>query len=161
MRVRILEALNDGAASASELSEKLEDATRDDVTYHLRVLGEQCGLVERVDSRPSQGGVEYVYGLSSLPLDELVPLVTRFSQTLTMEPVRAILQAFFAANTGSFLVSAETTIAVVEVALDGQVINDTLLGTIEQVRSMAEVGQGGSAEPGSDQPVVAGVVLFR
>ncbi len=63
LRLEILQKLQAGAASSTELSEQLE-ARPKVVAYHVKVLV-QYGCLELIHSAPRGGAVESYFGLAS------------------------------------------------------------------------------------------------
>jgi DNA-binding transcriptional ArsR family regulator len=63
LRVRILSALIAGDSSATRLSREFGDVSVADAYYHLKILADECRLIDRVESRPVRGAVERFFSL--------------------------------------------------------------------------------------------------
>jgi DNA-binding transcriptional ArsR family regulator len=63
LRIRALSALSLGEGSASTLCRCLDCDSVGDLSYHLRVLADDCGLIERVRSRQVRGAFERFFRL--------------------------------------------------------------------------------------------------
>lgn len=79
-RAKILRVLQDGPASAKELSELLE-MSHGRIGHHVKVLRE-AGLIEVVDERPVRAVIERFYGLAFDRLSFDVEAVDRLRFTL-------------------------------------------------------------------------------
>ncbi len=65
LRQRVLQALNEGVASPSELSKKLGEPLGN-VSYHVKILAE-CDAIELVKTAPVRGAVEHFYRATIRP----------------------------------------------------------------------------------------------
>jgi DNA-binding transcriptional ArsR family regulator len=65
LRQRVLQALNEGVASPSELSKKLSEPLGN-VSYHVKILAE-CDAIELVKTAPVRGAVEHFYRATIRP----------------------------------------------------------------------------------------------
>jgi DNA-binding transcriptional ArsR family regulator len=63
LRARLLTALVGGDGSATQLSRQFGDVSVGDASYHLSVLADECGLIDRVRSRQVRGAVERFFRL--------------------------------------------------------------------------------------------------
>lgn len=68
LRFRILEALNQGEASPSDLARALDEPLGN-TSYHVKVL-EDCGAVELVGTQPVRGALEHIYRATARPYIE-------------------------------------------------------------------------------------------
>lgn len=138
LRLRILSALVAGEGSAAALSRQFGDVHLSDVAYHLRVLAEDCDLIEVVRSRPVRGAMESFYrlkpgaDLSGLQLPQPV------TQGLRVELFRNFVDVTVAAmDSGSLDAGDQTTFAAKPVTVDQRgmaEINEAMQEAMERVR---------------------------
>jgi DNA-binding transcriptional ArsR family regulator len=70
-RLLILARLADGRTSASDIAQILGMSVSH-ISYHMKVLREDCEIVEIVDTREVRGAIEYLFELKGSPLDLVV-----------------------------------------------------------------------------------------
>lgn len=138
LRLRILSALVAGEASAASLSRQFRDVSVSDVAYHVRVLAEDCDLIELVRSRPVRGAMESFYRLK--PGADLggIQLPQAVMQGLRYELFRNFVDVAMAAlDAGSFDEVDETTFSAQPVTVDQQgliEINQVMREAMERVK---------------------------
>lgn len=91
LRQRVLQALNEGVASPSELSKKLGEPLGN-VSYHVKILAE-CDAIELVKTAPVRGAVEHFYRATIRPYfddDSWADLPESARQALFDDSLRSI-----------------------------------------------------------------------
>jgi DNA-binding transcriptional ArsR family regulator len=138
LRLRILSALVAGEGSAATLSRQFHDVQLSDVAYHLRVLADDCELIEMTRSRPVRGAMESFYrlkpdtDLAGLQLPQPIAEWLRAQLFLNFVDV-----AVAAMDSGSLDGGDETTFAAKPVTVDRQgmaEINEAMREAMERVR---------------------------
>jgi len=162
LRARVLSLLQDRVASTRELSEDLEESLPN-VAFHVRAL-ERLGCVERVDTVPRRGTVEYFYRAvcpDSLP--ELVsdlPLSVRaaLSSHAAAQATASLAAALEHHNAGARARGARATLT--RLTLDEMAWRE-LAQLVDQVRQRALSLQGESIERGSGTRTDLTLMLYE
>jgi DNA-binding transcriptional ArsR family regulator len=138
LRLRILSAMVAGEASAASLSRQFRDVSVSDVAYHVRVLAEDCDLIELVRSRPVRGAMESFYRLKPGAELDGIQLPATIMQGLRLELFQAFVDVAVAAiDSGSLDANKETTFAAQPVTVDRQgmaEINQAMREAMERVK---------------------------
>ena len=138
LRVRILSALVADEGSATKLSRQFGDVSVGDVSYHLGVLADDCGLIECVRSQQVRGASESFFRLKPGSSLGQIQLPQTIMQGLRAELFRTFVDAATAAlDAGSFDSGDNTTFAAKPVTVDQQglaEINEALREAMERVK---------------------------
>jgi DNA-binding transcriptional ArsR family regulator len=138
LRVRILSALIAGEASATTLSRQFADVHLSDVAYHLRVLADDCELIELVRSRPVRGTMESFYRLRPGADLSGIQLPQPVMQGLRAELFLNFVQTAIAAmDSGSLDGGEGTTFSATPVTVDRrgmEEINEAMREAMERVQ---------------------------
>jgi DNA-binding transcriptional ArsR family regulator len=128
MRIQILEQLAvDGTGSASSLSKRL-DAPLGTVSYHFRVLHEECTVLKRVGTRRVRGATETFYRLATPRIRR--PDWSRLPSALLTGLEGALLTSFVdaliaALKSGSLVDKTASTLVYLPITLDAQGLDDS------------------------------------
>jgi DNA-binding transcriptional ArsR family regulator len=138
LRLRILSALVGGEGSAATLSRQFRDVHLGDVAYHLRVLADDCELIELVRSRPVRGAMESFYRLKAGVDLAGVKLPQPITQGLRVQLFLNFVEVAIAAmDSGSLDRGEETTFSAQPVTVDEQgmaEINEAMREAMERVK---------------------------
>lgn len=157
-----------GEASATTLSRQFGDVTVADLSYHLTVLFEDCGLIEQVRLRPARGAVEYFYRLKARSDFPEVSLPAIVRDGLRAELLQAFIEATAAAlQAGTFDDDEKATLVATPVTVDQQgvaEINSALSEAIERIEK-AEIAArrrlSGAGEVAEEVSLLIGAAAFK